>query len=311
MANLTDADCERISAELIAHSTNGYRNDDGSFRTNNPNVEDDCQDLMRQLLPDPASLEKYRTIENTDFLSEDSRTTLCDMLSTDLRSYIGLGMHRKYHYCLSTDVLQIVPEDHDIDEMDSREILPGSILGINLTKANAQSGNRRKNAESDESASSNSSTGNDDTGFTFMQLGRVDTLSDSSRNTYDKLTRKPAQMPWSDSGFVLVVAIEPNGKPGAPWLLFNFKPESEIEGDRVRIPQTGRFWGTLLGDNTQRSAVKLGEKMSDLKDKKPWNMTKTFGTDHEVQIVAAVLSRVTSARGSIFRQKVPDAGRSG
>ncbi|KAI4684075.1 hypothetical protein J4E81_009238 [Alternaria sp. BMP 2799] len=334
MSLLTDADCERISAQLIAHSTRGYRNDDGSFRTDTTDVEENCQLFMRQLLPNETNLRKFqawsqkqcnlirqlpepasaaeliKTIEKTDFLSEDSRTTLCDMLSTDLRSYVGLGMHMNYHYCLRTDILQLVPEDYDIDETDARDILPGSILGINLTKTSPQSNNRRKNNDSDESASSNSSTGNDDTGFTFMQLGRVDYLSHESRETYNKLSHNPVQMPWSDSGFVLVVAIERDGTPGAPWLIFNFKPESEIEGDRVRIPRTGRFWGTLLGDKTQRLAVKLGERMSDLKDKKPWSMTKSFGTEFEAQIVAAVFSKL-STRGNIIRQKVPDVSRSG
>ncbi|KAI4659420.1 uncharacterized protein J4E78_005848 [Alternaria triticimaculans] len=334
MSLLTDADCERISAQLIAHSTSGYRNSDGSFRTDNPDVEENRQLLMRELLPNPDSLRKFRdwshkqcnlirqlpepasaadlvkTIEKTNFLSEDSRTTLCDMLSTDLRSYVGLGMYLDYHYCLRMDLLQLVPEDYDIDQMDPRDILPGSILGINLTKTSPQSNNRRKNNDSDESASSNSSTGNDDTGFTFMQLGRVDYLSHDSRKSYEKSSHNPVQMPWSDSGFVLVVAIERDGTPGAPWLIFNFKPESEIEGDRVRIPRTGRFWGTLLGDKTQRLAVKLGDKMSDLEDKKPWCMTTQFGTESEAQIVAAVFSTL-STRGNIFRQKVPDVIRSG
>ncbi|KAI4914823.1 hypothetical protein J4E90_004857 [Alternaria incomplexa] len=335
MSLLTDADCERISARLIERSTSGYHNNDGSFRTDNPDVEEDCQLLMRQLLPSPDNLRRFqdwsqkqcnlnrqlpepasaadliKTIEKTNFLSEDSRTTLCDMLSTDLRSYVGLGMHLDYHYCLRMDLLQLVPEDYDIDQMDPRDILPGSILGINLTKISPQSNNRRKNNESDESASSNSSTGNDDTGFTFMQLGRVDYVSQETRKKYGKSSHHPVQMPWFDSGYVLVVAIERDGVPGAPWLLFNFKPESEIEGDRVRIPRTGRFWGTLLGDNTQRLVVELGERMSDLKDKKPWSMTKSFGTESEAQIVAAVFSKLTSTTGDIFRQKVPDVSRSG
>jgi hypothetical protein len=307
MSNLTDADCQRISDRLIAHSTAGYRNNDGSYRTDNPNVEDDCQNLMRELLPSQASLSRFhewsrtrcevsrqlsppvtataliKTIEETDFLSEESRTTLCDMLSTDLRPYIGLGMHRNYHYCLRPDILQLVPEHDDVDMTDSRESLPGSILGINLI---------------------NSSNGIDKTGFTFMQLGRVDHLANSDRARYESENLEPVEMHWGDSSFVLVVAIEHNGTTGAPWLLFNFKPESDIDGNRVDVLRGGRFWGTLLGDQTQRVAVKLGEKMSDLQDKKLWNMTRSYEKTYDSQIVIAVLVKTTSERSRILRQRV-------
>jgi hypothetical protein len=328
MSSLTDADCQNIAAQLDQLLEYGYYNSDGSLRDDSGDIEERIQALMMKLLPDKPSLDKFqqwsraqtelnrqlpqpasaatliKTIEETDFLNLDSRTNLCDTLGTDLHYHIDLGTYGDYHYCLKPDLMQLVPEEHDIDQSDSREILPNCILGIVMIRTNPWSGNRRKDAGSDESSSSNSSTGNDETGFTFMQLGRVDYLSDASVTFHTNASQNRIEMPWWDSGFVLVVAIEQNGTAGSPWLIYNFRPESEIELERVRIPQMGNHWGVLLGDNTQRVGMKIGEKISDLKSETPWNLSREHGRAYSTQIVAAVVSKETSNRGRIFRQKV-------
>ncbi|KAL1794371.1 hypothetical protein ACET3X_007792 [Alternaria dauci] len=332
-STLTDDQCANIAARIDQLDTSGYRNADGSFREDHGDVETQIQVLMDQLLPSLADTDRFHqwslarcessrqlpqpasaktlieTIQKTDFVNEDSLTDLCDMLDTDLHSYIPLGMHIDHHYCLKPDLHQLVPEDHDVDWEDSREILPHSVLGINMIRNQAWTGNRRKDAGSDESSSSNESTGNDDSGFTFMQLGRVDYLSKAQRTACEKQNLNPTEMEWRDTGFVLVVAIEQDGTAGSPWLIYNFRPESDVDGDRVRLSQKGIRWGALRGDRAQRVAVKIAKSVRELNDKAVWNLTQSHDSLYSTQIVAAVISKESSNRGRILRQKIVDSSR--
>ncbi|KAI4932165.1 uncharacterized protein J4E92_004064 [Alternaria infectoria] len=264
--------------------------------------------LSRQL-PEPASADEIiKAIGEVDLLDPISRGNLCDLLGTDLYSHIDIGTYGKYHYCLRSDLFQLRPEDHDIDWNDEREPMPSCILGINLSKTVPWTGDRRKEHSSDESGSSNISTGNDGTGFVFTQLGRVCYLDDSRRQKYHDDGKFPIQMPWLDSGFVLVVVVRDDGSAGAPWLLFNFMPVHELEGSRFRIPQTDDEWGTLPGSGHQYVALQIGDRISELRFDKQWVMTSRFGGDYSPQLVAVVNTSPTS-RGQLVRQKIFENSR--
>lgn len=259
--------------------------------------------LSRQL-PEPAiNAEIIKAIGEADLLNPASRGNLCDLLGTDLYSHIDIGTHGHYHYCLKPDLVQLKPEDHDIDWDDEREPMPDCIHGINLSKIVPWTGDKRKEHSSDESSSSNTSTGNDGTGFVFMQLGRVFYLENSRRKKYHDDNKSPVQMPWLDSGFVLVVVVRDDGRAGSPWLLFNFKPVHELEGDRYRIPQTDDQWGRLPGSGNQYVAVKIGDRISELRFDQAWHITAPIGGNYSPQLIAAVNTSSTS-RGKLVRQKI-------
>jgi hypothetical protein len=52
-------------------------------------------------------------------------------------------------------------------------------------------------------------------GFVFMHLGRVFFLKDTIRDKLHNESKTSAEMPWYDSGFVLVVEIYHSGIAGA------------------------------------------------------------------------------------------------
>ncbi|KAG9186021.1 hypothetical protein G6011_02577 [Alternaria panax] len=173
---MTNADCEALDAELEAIALSGYRNPDGSKRkTRDPASDDRVSARMDEALADvdwirnrcnqsrqhrqPSTVKDIiKCINEADFLSEHSRTTLCNMMDSGLHYHFDIGMHRNYHYCLKSDLISLDPLDHDVDWDDKREMMPESILGINMSRIEAWTDDRRKNNSSDESSSSNSSS---------------------------------------------------------------------------------------------------------------------------------------------------------
>jgi hypothetical protein len=267
-------------------------------------------ELSRELPPPASTAEITEAIEPVDFLNESSYADLCDLLQTDLYSHIDIGMHGENHYCLKPSLTQLEPEDHDVDWDDKRYMMPESVCGINISKTIAWTGNRPKDNSSDESSISNVSTGNDDTGFVFMQLGSVFYLDNARRLKYRKENKPPIQMPWSDTGFVLVIEIQANGRAGAPWLLFNFRPRNELEGSRDSYNQSDSMWGKLPYQKDQRICVKIGSSFSELQLGKEWYMTNSHGGEFSPQLVPAVIAPISS-RGKLVRQKVFEDTRRG
>jgi hypothetical protein len=267
-------------------------------------------ELSRELPLPPSAAEITEAIEQVDFLNERSYADLCNLLQTDLYSHIDIGMHDQYHYCLKPSLTQLEPEDHDIDWDDTRHMMPESVCGINISKTIEWTGNQRKDNSSDESSTSDVSTGNDDTGFVFMQLGSVFYLDNARRLKYRNENKPLIQMPWSDTGFVLVIEIQDDGRAGAPWLLYNFRPRNEIEGYRDSYNQSDSMWGKLPYQSDQRICVKIGSSFSELQLGKEWYMTNSHGGESTPQLVPAVIEP-TSPRGKPVRQKVFEDTRRG
>ncbi|KAI4914824.1 hypothetical protein J4E90_004858 [Alternaria incomplexa] len=320
MSSLTDADCERISAELMASgmSKAGYpsSNDDTShhqprdieqllpdlasidrdreWRLKQMEQEVEEPERIRQNQPRPTAAELIKAIQEIDFLNGESREKVYYIRRWIENGALKLGMHCDYHFCLVPDGYdQLMYEDEDVDWDDQREWPEfTNILGINIWKTASDAetaGVQPKGIELDQSGLTNESRGNDATGFVFMQLGRVFQLQDCHvESNKQRAERNERQIYWSDSGFVLVVAIEENGRAGAPWLVCNFNPENEIEGGRIKLPQSSRDCGDTLGDGVQYKALKIADDIEELKQGKAWDVTMKFGSESDIQIVPAV-----------------------
>jgi hypothetical protein len=203
---------------------------------------------------------------------------------------------------------------YDIDYKDTRKIAPDCMLGINLAKLDSNkqvTRNRRKDAASDESSSSsassssNKSTGNDGTGFTFMQLGMVEMTSSIIFNNYRSNGKTEIEMPWVDSGFVLCVQIRDDGFAGAVWLLYNFRPYND-EDERVNINRNkpGTEWGRLPYDDIRCIGIQIANSIGDISPHKEWDVKGRIGESFESHLVAAVVGG-----GRVLRQKVIEERR--
>ncbi|KAI4674560.1 uncharacterized protein J4E88_008296 [Alternaria novae-zelandiae] len=251
---------------------------------------------IRHNPPRPTAAELIKAIQETDFLNEKSREKLYHKLHWIKDGALELGMHCDYHFCLVPDCFdQLMYEDEDVDwDVDDTREWPEltNILGINIWKAASDAetaGAQPKDIEPDQSSVKNESRGNDATGFVFMQMGRVFRLKDCDVES-DKRRAKnnEKRTSWSDSDFVLVVAIEENGRAGALWLVCNFNPENEIGCGRIKLPQSYRDCGNTLGDYVQYKALKIAENIGELKQGKAWDVTMKFGSESDIQIVPAV-----------------------
>ncbi|KAI4680720.1 uncharacterized protein J4E84_007860 [Alternaria hordeiaustralica] len=320
MSSLTDADCEKIFAELMASAMSqaGYPSpNDGSsshqprgmeqllpdiasidryheWRLKQTNQEAEEAERIRQNQPRPTAADLIKAVQETDFYDGESREAVYDILNCIDKGALEWGMHCDYHFGLVPDgYVKLIYEDEDVDWDDQREWPEfGDILGINMWKRASDTetaGAQPKEIEPDQSGLTNESRGNDATGFVFMQLGRVFCLKDCDlESNKQRARRNEWQRSWSDSNFILVVAIEENGRAGAPWLVCNFNPENDIEGGRTKMPQSKRFWGTTLGDGVQYKALKIADDIEELKQGKAWDVTMKFGSESDIQIVPAV-----------------------
>ncbi|KAI4659421.1 uncharacterized protein J4E78_005849 [Alternaria triticimaculans] len=255
-------------------------------------TDPDCE-RVRQNQPRPTAAELIKAIQEIDFLDEESREKVYHTLHRIDNGALELGMHCDYHFCLVPDGFnQLKYEDEDVDWDDQREWPEFyNILGINIWKTGADTataGNQPKDIEPDQSSVKNESRGNDATGFVFMQLGRVFRLKDCyMESNKQSAERKERPIPWYDSDFVLVVAIEENGRAGALWLLCNFNPWDDVAG-HIKIPQSSQDCGDTLGDGVQYKALKIADDIGELKRGKAWDVKMKFGSEFDIQIVPAV-----------------------
>ena len=126
MPLLTDADCERIFAELMASgmSKAGYpsSNDDTShhqprdieqllpdlasinryheWRLKQMKQEAEEVERIRQNQPRPTAAELIKAIQETDFRNEELREKVYHILHWIEKGALELGMHCDYHFCL-------------------------------------------------------------------------------------------------------------------------------------------------------------------------------------------------------------------
>ncbi|KAF2866936.1 hypothetical protein BDV95DRAFT_583222 [Massariosphaeria phaeospora] len=240
----------------------------------------------------PASKDVIHTICTANFHIAHDIARVTTMLELTATPPIGLGTCRDKAYRLMADIFALAATK-ELDWDDARDPVPAMFLGINrhvviLQKPGEKRKRNRKDTQSDESDNStNSENGNDETGFVFYQLGKLQ-CNDFTTPCGEKL--------WSNTGYVVVVVINANGGPGDVWLLYDFNPEDDETMERHRV--SGDAWGYLPGDSAQRAGVRIARKLSDLKDGYPLDLpdpnTIAPGMDlhdlilHEYELVRVV-----------------------
>jgi hypothetical protein len=120
-----------------------------------------------------------------------------------------------------------------------------------------------------------------------MQLGNVSCYPEEAYRKEKDDARCKDNMGWTNSGYVLVVTIEPNGKAGIVWLLRDFRPYDDIDGTRYTIDESDGHLGYLRGGQTdeQRSVIKIADSMGSLRPDGEWSIT---AVSPRYELVAAV-----------------------
>jgi hypothetical protein len=167
---------------------------------------------------------------------------------------------------------------------------PYSILGLNksissphfigeyaFTKPHAPI--QRKARSDDWYSNNDSATGNDNTGFTFMQLGVVKYANEDRWKANEKTHKEPTELNWESTGYVLVVEINNDGRAGAVWMLCNFHcidPNNEL---RFRPAEVHNNWGVLSGEEDEeerRAGFKIANHISELMVDHKWLMAEVM-----------------------------------
>ncbi|KAJ4285959.1 hypothetical protein N0V90_013525 [Kalmusia sp. IMI 367209] len=263
MSSLTDKDIEEINAKLTKHNYKelfkGFT--DADWDRMNEYHHARAMAMRARLFTgilDARGLQQE--LGKTDFRKVEHVARLCAKINAPAFAYHGLGTYKGFSYRLRPTLERLKPTDapttNDEDPRD-RELLPLNILGINwFGDSKVQLGKRkwsRKDTRSDESVDSTGSANtNDDTGFVFCQLGRLEYTENLDKND-------PIRGHWQNSGYVVVAVITASGFAADVWLLWDFPLEEEDEN------LVDTEWGYLPGDNVQRAGALIASKFSDLK----------------------------------------------
>jgi hypothetical protein len=132
----------------------------------------------------PPTAEDYLTmIRNTIFTDAVGLSTLIGTLNNEAHPYIPIGTYKRTVYRLAPSTAALKLFKKDLNQTDTRDRCPSSILGLNKNTSTFQTvkaytcmgppPKRRLTRSYTPSSHNISSTGNDSTGFTFMQLGTV------------------------------------------------------------------------------------------------------------------------------------------
>jgi hypothetical protein len=178
-------------------------------------------------------------LPQTDFWNEEQVAIFKPKLNSLIFTYHSLGMYERYHYRLKPALEQLKPT-FDVGDLDPRDrtLLPLNTLGIHFN-----------NMDSDQSVSSTGSM-NDDTGFVFVQLGRLEYTRTINQEA-------PMKSQWKRTGYIVIPIIEVSGFAKNIWILWNFNDEEEDAGASAN-------WGYLPEDSVQRAAVLIASKYKDL-----------------------------------------------
>lgn len=249
----TDGECAQFSAELTRHAGTGDLT--RMIHARFPNHED-CDrflawshDHTRALAPPKARLPRdllYRRVHNTDFLDDDSRENLEDLLLRDDLPAIPLGHNAAGSYFrLVPHPFKLLPSQHGKPAFsDHPMFLSLAMMAITpshlhrpTAEGNAHSIFSRSASASStssivvSSSSSGSSSGNSNTSiedarvFFFHQLGAIEFLPATSLPTEDNNK-------WEPTGFILVTRINHatgrSGPDGLYAILDAFPVEDEV-----------------------------------------------------------------------------------
>jgi hypothetical protein len=133
-----------------------------------------------------------------------------------------------------------------------------------------------------------------------MQVGRVEHYREDYYQKGKSSGCNSGDMAWGNSGYILVVLIEPNGKAGPVYLLWNLNPPSEDDGLHHTIDEADTWWGYLLGPPQvgQRAVIRIANHIGALQPDDEWVITHAA---KRYELVAAFHNPETRVH---FRQRV-------
>ena len=136
-----------------------------------------------------------------------------------MHPYIALGTHRGYRYRLVPCLDELAPQPGMalVNRPDNVKLFHPAILGLNIGSPHKiiENCNTRAEAFCEKPTSNNSlATGNDSTGFTFVQLGRVDYVEEKQYVKGKAAGKGSAEHHWGDSYYTLGAVINADGRTG-------------------------------------------------------------------------------------------------
>ncbi|KAF2127196.1 hypothetical protein P153DRAFT_61331 [Dothidotthia symphoricarpi CBS 119687] len=310
-STLSDEECERVMDDLIKanipfdDSMTPWINkrlprQEDRERFDNWNIH---RIMSRQVdTTTPLPRDYWTKIISTNFCNRNSVSSLATLLDGNKNPYIALGSHQGILYRLwpNPSVLEI-PDDQ-VDSNEKRQLCGGGgfILGANMLLSQSR---RRRQEPSDESTGSDDSTqGNDDTGFVFVQLGQVESTTPAVRNAILSRSSQnnPADVPWDDTGYALVAEITASNTVGPVWILYNMNPIYPEVGDRTPIDAESTEWGYLENDSIRRAGVKIANHVTELGENYTWNLQKPL---EKYKLVYAIYGEQALVGERIYRAK--------
>ena len=203
MPPLTDADFEKMEKETMDLQQE-MKSNNITLATAPVAYFEQLQKLSMEQLPEREDRDKYRewerrrwqekhapkpakpvghyieTIASTDFADDEAVQKLVWLLNAVSHPFIGIGTYKKYKYRLAPSAIHMVADEARVDWRTGESFAAECVLGVEIVDGGItyQEGAHRQDDPSSEHFSSSSDnttspTGNDDTGFAFMQLGKV------------------------------------------------------------------------------------------------------------------------------------------
>jgi hypothetical protein len=180
-----------------------------------------------------------------------------NLLDPKLYAHVGLGVFCSRRYRLRPRHSALAPMFPGLYNEPS-DVAPQELLGVNWN-VNHDVEPADRNLER---------RCNDETGFAFMQFGRVEWEFENVYQNAPRNGKERRDLGWYDSGYVLVVEIGDDGKAGAVWMLWDFYPENYMDcGVRGELGLDYTQWAMLQGCKERITAFKLADCWADLEGK--------------------------------------------
>lgn len=279
MSSHTDEDLERfhdkmrsIPIDETARSVGAYfsvmKNRDDRKAYNKWKMRQTLKERDKVAPSIPSAADYVKAIVETKYTNDNEVARLTGMLSLPAFPYIGLGTHVNCGFRLAPNPELLAPTFEDLVRRPGpkHDVLPYIFLGVNknvepLPMDEMREGTQKESNSSKSNHSTDATSNNDESGFVFYQLGKLEYVPADSWDA-DAAVQDPKRLFWWDTGYVVVIVIDSDGNGKDIHLLYNFRPQDEEDGKRYQVDDSA--WGWLPGDPIRRAGVKLAGRFSDL-----------------------------------------------
>lgn len=251
-------------------------------------------------------------ISTIDYTNEDQRDTLLSVIDKRAvpRCPIGTDMNG-VRYRLVPEAYGLQP-DRESPPVNCK-ILDSSVLGVNTNVQPLQPPQPPQTCDPNEpdprhrlglpEVSSDLNEFGDwkSGGFVFHQLGALELWFDLGESSKDSNFANKGS--WQPTSFFVVVRFSCSGDPEGIYIIYNFYPEDDLDGNRDRKID-GYDWGYLsdweLKAGIQFSMARIADNIGELGYEHKLNFTEVC--DYPVEIVPALQTQLgTIVRATVAR----------